>query len=52
MARAYLLDLRVRVIAAVRSGQSCRGVTETFGLGATTVVKWWQRYRETGNVAA
>jgi transposase len=51
MARAYSLDLRERVIAAVRSGQSCRGVAATFGLGASTVVKWWQRYRKTGDVA-
>jgi transposase len=52
MARAYSPDLRERVIAAVGSGQSCRGVAATFGLGASTVVKWWQRYRATGEVAA
>jgi transposase len=39
MARAYSLDLRERVVAAVRSGQSCRRVAVTFGLGAATVVK-------------
>ena len=52
MARAYSLDLRERVVAAVRSGRSCRQVAATFGLGAATVVKWWQRYRSTGEVAA
>ena len=52
MARAYSLDLRERAIAAVRSGRSCRQVAATFGLGAATVVKWWQRYRATGKVAA
>jgi transposase len=52
MARAYSLDLRERVVAAVRSGQSCRGAAATFGLGVATVVKWWQRYRATGDVAA
>lgn len=52
MARAYSLDLRERVVAAIRSGQSCRRVAATFGLGAATVVKWWQRYRSTGHVAA
>ena len=52
MARAYSLDLRERVVAAVRSGQSCRRVAATFGVGAATVVKWWQRYRATGGVAA
>jgi transposase len=52
MARAYSLDLRERVVAAVASGQSCRTVAAIFGVGASTVVKWWQRRRETGNVAA
>ena len=52
MARAYSLDLRERVVAAVQSGQSCRRVAATFGLGVATVVKWWQRYRATGDVAA
>jgi len=27
-------------------------VAATFGLGVATVVKWWQRYRTTGDVAA
>ena len=52
MARAYSLDLRGRVIAAVRSGQSRRQVAATFGVEPSTVVKWWQRYRATGEVAA
>jgi transposase len=52
MARAYSLDLRERVVAAVRSGVSCRRVAATFGLGAATVVKWWQQYRATGDIAA
>jgi transposase len=52
MARAYSLDLRERVIAAVKSGQSRRQVAATFGLEPSTVVKWWQRYRASGEVAA
>jgi transposase len=52
MARSYSLDLRERVVAAVRSGQSCRAAAATFGLGAATVVRWWQRYRATGGIAA
>ena len=52
MARAYSLDLRERVIAAVRSGQSRRKAAETFGVVPSTVVKWWLRYRATGEVAA
>jgi transposase len=52
MARAYSLDLRERVIAAVRSGQSRRKVAATFGLGPSTVVKWWRRYHAMGEMAA
>jgi transposase len=52
MARAYSVDLRERVIAAVRSGRSRRQVAASFGVEPSTVVKWWQRYRMTGEVAA
>jgi transposase len=52
MARAYSLDLRERVVAAVGSGQSCREVAARFGLAVSTVVKWRQRYRATGDMAA
>jgi transposase len=31
MARAYSLDLRKRVVAAVAGGQTCRTVAERFG---------------------
>jgi putative transposase len=46
------MDLRERVIAAVEGGQSCRAAAAMFGVGASTVVKWRQRQRETGEVAA
>src|SRR5262249_9563833 len=52
MARAYSLDLRERVVAAVASGQSCREASATFGVGVSTVVRWSHQHRETGNVAA
>lgn len=44
-------DLRERVVAAVGSGDSCRSVAARFGVAASTVVKWSQRYRTTGSVA-
>jgi transposase len=44
-------DLRERVVAAVGAGDSCRSVGERFGIAASTVVKWSQRYRATGSVA-
>ena len=52
MARAYSLDLRERVVAAVESGQSCRAVAKTFVVSVASVVKWSQRYRASGSAAA
>ena len=52
MPRAYSLDLRERVVAAVVSGQSCRHVAETYNVSVASVVKWSQRFRGTGSAAA
>jgi transposase len=51
MARAYSLDLRERVVAAVDNGRSCRSVADVFGLSISCVVKWSQRFRTTGTAA-
>ena len=51
MTRAYSNDLRERVVAAVRAGDSCRLVADRFGVAVSTVVKWSQRHRATGSVA-
>lgn len=52
MARAYSLDLRERVVAAVAAGGSCRFVASIFGVSVASVVKWSQRFRTTGSAAA
>jgi transposase len=52
MARAYSLDLRDRVVAAVSAGASCRSVATTFKVSVASVVKWSQRFRSTGSAAA
>ena len=52
MARAYSLDLRERVVAAVSGGESCRTVATTFRVSVASVVKWSQRFRKTGSAAA
>src|ERR1700758_5643954 len=52
MARAYSLDLRERVVAAVAAGESCRAVAAKFKVSVASVVKWSQRFRATGKVAA
>jgi transposase len=52
MSRAYSLDLRERVVAAVAAGESCRAVAATFKVSVASVVKWSQRFRSTGSAAA
>jgi transposase len=52
MGRAYSLDLRERVVAAVSAGESCRKVASTFKVSVASVVKWSQRFRATGSAAA
>jgi transposase len=52
MARAYSLDLRERVVAAVSAGESCRKVAAVYRVSVASVVKWSQRFRATGSAAA
>jgi transposase len=51
MTRALSNDLRVRALAALSAGESCRAVAARFGVAVSSVVKWSQRYRATGSVA-
>ena len=49
MARAYLMDLRKRVVAAVeREGLSCYEAAARFGVAASSAIKWVCRFRDTG----
>lgn len=48
----YSLDLRERVVAAVEEGSSMRGAAEQFSISASAAIKWMQRLRRTGSVAA
>ena len=50
MTRACSTDLRERVVAAVRSGATCRVVAERFGAAVSRVVKWSQLEARTGAV--
>ena len=52
MGRAYSTDLRVRAMALLKDGQSCRSVARLLGLGDSTVIRWAQRCREQGSPAA
>jgi transposase len=51
MTRPLSNDLRERVVAAVRGGESCRAVAARFGVAVSSVVKWSLRHRATGSVA-
>lgn len=51
MTKAYSDDLRERVVASMRSGQSCRRVAARFGVAPSSAVKWTQRAHRTGSVS-
>lgn len=51
MVKAYSIDLRKRVLAAVLAGETSRSVASRFDVAVSSVVKWHQRYRATGSVA-
>ena len=52
MTRNYSTDLRVRVIKSISDGLSRRRAAARFGVGVSTAVSWYRRYRETGEVSA
>jgi len=52
MSRSYSTDLRVRVIKSISGGLTRRKAAARFGIGVSTAVKWYQRYRDTGEIAA
>ena len=51
MTRPYSLDLRERVVALVKHGQSSCGVARLLGLGESSVIRWARLARETGSPA-
>ncbi len=50
MGRAYSIDLRERVVAAMASGRSARSAAATFGSSVPSAVRWAQRQRRAGHV--
>ncbi len=49
--KAYVNDLRERVVVAVRAGETTRAVAARFDGTVSSVITWPQRLRETGRVA-
>ena len=52
MAKGYSKDLRARAIALVEDGESRREAARVLGLGASTAIRWIERWATTGSVAA
>lgn len=51
MSRPYSDDLRLRAVAAVDGGMSCRRAAKLFSVGVSSVIRWVQRRRRTGGVS-
>lgn len=52
MGRGYSKDLRVRAVAIVEAGDSAREAARVLGLGASTAIRWIERWTTTGSVDA
>lgn len=52
MAKGYSKDLRVRVVSMVESGESAREAGRVLGVGASTAIRWIERWTRTGSVEA
>jgi transposase len=50
--KPYSEDLRTRVVAAVGAGASCRQAARQFSISVSSVVRWAQRFRQSGSIAA
>jgi transposase len=51
MAHALSMDLRVRVLAAIDEGVSCRAAAVRFGVAPSTAIRWQAQRRATGSLA-
>ena len=51
MAHALSMDLRLRVVAAIGGGMSCRQAARRFGVSAASAIRWWQLERRQGSCA-
>lgn len=51
MTKPYPMEMRSRAVKFVESGESCHEVARRFGIVASTVIKWMDRYKKTGSAA-
>jgi transposase len=52
MARGYSIDLRQRAVAIIQDGESAREAARLLNIGASTAIRWIERWTKTGSVAA
>jgi transposase len=52
MAKGYSIDLRTRVVNMVEAGESRREAARLLDIGASTAIRWFERWTGTGSVAA
>ena len=52
MAKGYSKDLRVRAVSFIESGESAREAARLLDIGASTAIRWFDRWTKTGSVAA
>ena len=51
MGKPYSLDLRKRVVAAIKGGMSRNQAAKQFGVAISTAIGWMQRVDKTGSIA-
>ena len=52
MAKGYSKDLRVRAVSIVETGESAREAARVLNVGASTAIRWIERWTTTGRVDA
>jgi transposase len=52
MAHGYSKDLRVRAVTIVETGESTREAARLLSIGASTAIRWIERWTTTGSVDA
>jgi transposase len=51
MGQPLSMDLRIRLLAAIDGGMSCRAAATRFGIAPSTAIRWQAQRRETGGFA-
>ena len=52
MAKGYSNDLRLRAVSIIEAGESAREAARLLDLGASTTIRWIDRWTRTGSVEA